>query len=52
MTTEITKILSGFKQFSENPYQDSINFLKEYIEVEPSSEAPVKHILSLERHFF
>ena len=39
MTTEITKILSGFKQFSENPYQDSINFLKEYIEVEPSSEA-------------
>ena len=39
MTTEITKILSGFKQFSENPYQDSIKFLKEYIEVEPSSEA-------------
>ena len=39
MSTEITKILSGFKQFSENPYQDSINFLKEYIEVEPSSEA-------------
>ena len=39
MTTEITKILSGFKQFSENPYQDSIKFLKEYIEVEPSDEA-------------
>ena len=39
MTTEITKILSGFKQFSENPYHDSINFLKEYIKVEPSSEA-------------
>ena len=39
MTTEITKILQGFKQFSENPYLDSINFLKEYIEVEPSSEA-------------
>ena len=39
MTTEITRILNGFKQFSENPYEDSINFLREYIEVEPSSEA-------------
>ena len=39
MTTEITKILEGFKHFSENPYEDSINFLKEYIEVEPSSKA-------------
>ena len=39
MTTEITKIIEGFKQFSENPYLDSINFLREYIEVEPSSEA-------------
>ena len=39
MTTEITRIINGFKQFSENPYLDSINFLKEYIEVEPSSEA-------------
>ena len=35
MTTEITKILNGFKQFSETPYLDSINFLKEYIETEP-----------------
>lgn len=39
MTTEITKILEGFKRYSENPYLDSINFLREYIEVEPSSEA-------------
>lgn len=39
MTTEITNILNGFKQFSENPYLDSIKFLREYIEVEPSSEA-------------
>ena len=39
MTTEITKIINGFKEFSENPYVDSINFLNEYIEVEPSSEA-------------
>ena len=39
MTTEITKILEGFKQFSENPYEDSVKFLREYIEVEPSSEA-------------
>lgn len=39
MTTEITTIIKGFKQFSENPYLDTINFLKEYIEVEPSSEA-------------
>ena len=39
MTTEITKILEGFKQYSENPYLDSINFLREYIEVDPSSEA-------------
>ena len=39
MTTEITKIISGFKKFSENPYLDTINFLREYIEVEPSSEA-------------
>jgi tetratricopeptide (TPR) repeat protein len=39
MTTEITKIIEGFKQFSENSYLDSINFLREYIEVEPSSEA-------------
>lgn len=39
MTTEITKILNGFKEFSENPYEDSIKFLREYVEVEPSSEA-------------
>jgi tetratricopeptide (TPR) repeat protein len=39
MTTEITEILNGFKEFSENPYLDSIRFLKEYIEVEPSKEA-------------
>ena len=39
MTTEITNIINGFKQFSENPYLDSIKFLREYIEVEPSSEA-------------
>ena len=39
MTTEITKIIEGFKHFSENHYLDSINFLREYIEVEPSSEA-------------
>ena len=39
MTTEITKIINGFKQFSENPYLDTINFLREYIEVEESSEA-------------
>ena len=39
MTTEITEILNGFKQFSENPYSDAIKFLKEYIEVEPTDEA-------------
>ena len=39
MTTEITNILEGFKQFSENPYEDSVKFLREYVEVEPSSEA-------------
>ncbi|MEE1337259.1 tetratricopeptide repeat protein, partial [Methanobrevibacter sp.] len=39
MTTEITKILNGFKKFSENPYSDAIKFLKEYIEVEPTDEA-------------
>ena len=39
MTTEITKILEGFKKYSENPYLDSINFLRDYIEVDPSSEA-------------
>ena len=39
MTTEITKILEGFKKYSENPYLDSINFLRDYIEVEPSSAA-------------
>ncbi len=39
MTTEITEIIKGFKQFSENPYSDTINFLREYIEVEPSGEA-------------
>lgn len=39
MTTEITKILVGFKKFSENPHEDCIKFLKEYIEVEPSQEA-------------
>lgn len=39
MTTEITNILNGFKEFSENPNEDSIKFLREYIEVEPSSEA-------------
>ena len=39
MTTEITNILNGFKQFSENPYEDSIKFLRDYIEVEPSKEA-------------
>ena len=39
MTTEITKIINGFKQFSENPYLDTINFLREYIKVEPSDEA-------------
>lgn len=39
MTTEITRILEGFKEFSETPYEDSIRFLKEYLEVEPDSEA-------------
>ena len=39
MTTEITKILNGFKQFSETPYEDSIKFLKEYLDVEQSDEA-------------
>ncbi|WP_292885822.1 lipopolysaccharide assembly protein LapB [Methanobrevibacter sp. UBA212] len=39
MTTEITKILNGFKKFSENPYSDAIKFLKDYIEVEPTDEA-------------
>ena len=39
MTTEITKILKGFKKFSENPYSDAIKFLKDYIEVEPTDEA-------------
>ena len=39
MTTEITEIIKGFKQYSENPYKDTINFLKEYLEVEESSEA-------------
>ena len=39
MTTEITKIIRGFKKFSENPYLDTINFLREYVEVEASSEA-------------
>ena len=39
MTTEITNILKGFKEFSETPYEDSIKFLTEYIEVEPSQEA-------------
>ena len=28
MTTKITEILNGFKQFSETPYEDSIKFLK------------------------
>ena len=39
MTTEITEILKGYNEFSEDPYADSIKFLREYIEVEPSSEA-------------
>ena len=39
MTTEITKILEGFKKFSENPAKDSIKFLRQYIEFEPSEEA-------------
>ena len=39
MTTEIIKILDGFKQFSDNPYEDSIKFLRAHIEVEHSSEA-------------
>lgn len=39
MTTEITRIINGFKQFSETPYVDSINFLKDYIEVEQTDEA-------------
>ena len=39
MTTEITKILNGFKQFSETPYEDSIKFLKEYLDMEKSDEA-------------
>ena len=39
MTTEITRIIKGFKEFSEDPYQDTINFLKEYLEVEESDEA-------------
>ena len=39
MSTEITRIIEGFKEFSETPYEDSIKFLKEYTEVEPTSEA-------------
>ena len=39
MTTEITKIIKGFKNFSETPYDDSIKFLKEYLEVEENDEA-------------
>ena len=39
MTTEITAIIKGFKEFSEDPYQDTINFLEEYLEVEESDEA-------------
>ena len=39
MTTEITRIIEGFKEFSETPYEDSIRFLNEYIEVEPTDEA-------------
>lgn len=39
MTTEITRIIKGFKEFSENPYLDTINFLRDYLEVEQTSEA-------------
>jgi len=37
MTTEITTILKGFKEFSQTHYEDSIKFLKEYLEVEPEN---------------
>lgn len=37
MTTEITKIIEGFYEFSENPYIDTIKFLEEYLEVDPKN---------------
>lgn len=41
MTTKITEILNGFKEFSETPYEDSIKFLKEYLEVEPENKEAI-----------
>lgn len=41
MTTKITEIIKGFKQFSETPYEDSIKFLKEYLEVEPENKEAI-----------
>ena len=41
MTTKITEILNGFKEFSETPYEDSIKFLKEYLEVEPENQKAI-----------
>lgn len=41
MTTKITKIIDGFHEFSEYPYEDTIKFLEEYLEVDPENSQAI-----------